>query len=117
MFARWLMANPKVAIFDEPTRGVDVGAKAEIYGLMVALLAQLTVPSGLRVAGAATTAAAPTAATLYREAMATTKDWKVHYVSTSTAAKVPFSESGDAGPASGIQAIDIGREPRSTRRR
>ncbi len=34
MFARWLLAEPKVAIFDEPTRGVDVGAKAEIYRLI-----------------------------------------------------------------------------------
>jgi len=34
MFARWLVTNPKVAIFDEPTRGVDVGAKADIYTLI-----------------------------------------------------------------------------------
>lgn len=34
MFARWLLAKPKVAIFDEPTRGVDVGAKADIYALI-----------------------------------------------------------------------------------
>ena len=33
-FARWLLANPKVCIFDEPTQGVDVGTKLEIYGLM-----------------------------------------------------------------------------------
>jgi ribose transport system ATP-binding protein len=26
--------NPKVMIFDEPTRGIDIGAKNEIYGLM-----------------------------------------------------------------------------------
>ena len=32
--ARWLMTNPKVLILDEPTQGIDVGAKAEIYHLM-----------------------------------------------------------------------------------
>jgi ribose transport system ATP-binding protein len=34
VLAKWLTFNPKVLIFDEPTRGVDVGAKAEIYALM-----------------------------------------------------------------------------------
>lgn len=38
MFARWLLADPKVAIFDEPTRGVDVGAKADIYALINGLV-------------------------------------------------------------------------------
>ncbi len=37
MFARWLMTKPKVGIFDEPTRGVDVGAKADIYALIESL--------------------------------------------------------------------------------
>ncbi len=32
--AKWLAAGPKVLIFDEPTRGIDVGAKAEIHGFM-----------------------------------------------------------------------------------
>jgi rhamnose transport system ATP-binding protein len=35
--ARWLAANPAVLILDEPTQGVDVGAKAEIHRLMVEL--------------------------------------------------------------------------------
>ncbi len=34
VLAKWLTLEPKVLIFDEPTRGVDVGAKAEIYALM-----------------------------------------------------------------------------------
>lgn len=40
IIARWLALNPKVLILDEPTRGVDVGAKAEIHGLMNQLVAQ-----------------------------------------------------------------------------
>lgn len=34
VLAKWLLANPKVLILDEPTRGVDVGAKSEIHALM-----------------------------------------------------------------------------------
>jgi ribose transport system ATP-binding protein len=34
VIARWLTLKPRVLILDEPTRGVDVGAKAEIHGLM-----------------------------------------------------------------------------------
>ena len=34
MIGRWLATDPKILILDEPTRGVDVGAKAEIYAIM-----------------------------------------------------------------------------------
>lgn len=34
VFAKWLMVQPQILIVDEPTRGVDVGAKAEIYEIM-----------------------------------------------------------------------------------
>ncbi len=37
VLARWLATKPKVLILDEPTRGIDVGAKAEIYALIEAL--------------------------------------------------------------------------------
>ena len=32
--AKWLVRNSRVVIFDEPTRGIDVAAKVEIYNLM-----------------------------------------------------------------------------------
>jgi len=38
VLAKWLIGVAKVFLFDEPTRGIDVGAKAEIYGLMVELI-------------------------------------------------------------------------------
>jgi ABC-type sugar transport system ATPase subunit len=34
LIARWLLANSRFLIFDEPTRGIDVGAKREVYALM-----------------------------------------------------------------------------------
>jgi rhamnose transport system ATP-binding protein len=38
--ARWLMTDPKVLILDEPTQGIDVGAKSEIYHLIGQLAAR-----------------------------------------------------------------------------
>ena len=38
VLGKWLAQNPKVLLLDEPTRGIDVGAKAEIYALMEALV-------------------------------------------------------------------------------
>ncbi len=34
VLARWLLAHSRLLLFDEPTRGIDVGAKAEIYAVM-----------------------------------------------------------------------------------
>ncbi|HEB32743.1 MAG TPA: sugar ABC transporter ATP-binding protein, partial [Spirochaetes bacterium] len=34
LISRWLLKEPKIIIFDEPTRGIDVGAKYEIYRLI-----------------------------------------------------------------------------------
>jgi ribose transport system ATP-binding protein len=40
VLAKWLEAQPRVLILDEPTRGIDVGAKAEIYGILRGLAAE-----------------------------------------------------------------------------
>ena len=40
VLAKWLLANTDVMIFDEPTRGIDVGAKMEIYRLMDQMAAE-----------------------------------------------------------------------------
>jgi ribose transport system ATP-binding protein len=38
VIAKWLSANVDIILFDEPTRGIDVGAKIEVYDLMIELL-------------------------------------------------------------------------------
>ncbi len=57
----------------------------------------------------ASAAAQQSAATLYREALASTKSWYVHYSSSSTSNKVTLVEHGNAGPASGTQSIEMGK--------
>ncbi|CAG4912563.1 sugar ABC transporter ATP-binding protein [Paraburkholderia saeva] len=38
VLGKWLATNPRVLIIDEPTRGIDVGAKAEVYGALAELV-------------------------------------------------------------------------------
>jgi len=40
VIAKWLAVNPKILLLDEPTRGIDVGAKSEIYNLIDELARQ-----------------------------------------------------------------------------
>jgi rhamnose transport system ATP-binding protein len=40
MLSKWLNANPKLLILDEPTRGIDVGAKAEVHHMVSDLAEQ-----------------------------------------------------------------------------
>jgi ribose transport system ATP-binding protein len=40
IIARWIAAGTRILLFDEPTRGIDIGAKAEIYGLIERLAAE-----------------------------------------------------------------------------
>jgi methyl-galactoside transport system ATP-binding protein len=37
IFSRWLLTEPEILILDEPTRGIDVGAKYEIYTIIADL--------------------------------------------------------------------------------
>jgi putative multiple sugar transport system ATP-binding protein len=40
LLAKWMFADPNVLILDEPTRGIDVGAKYEIYTIINRLVAE-----------------------------------------------------------------------------
>jgi ABC-type sugar transport system ATPase subunit len=40
VIAKWLATNPKILLLDEPTRGIDIGAKTEIYKLINELAGQ-----------------------------------------------------------------------------
>jgi len=40
VLAKWMFTDPDLLILDEPTRGIDVGAKYEIYGIIQSLAAQ-----------------------------------------------------------------------------
>jgi inositol transport system ATP-binding protein len=40
LISRWLLTGPSILILDEPTRGIDVGAKAEVHRLMTELAHQ-----------------------------------------------------------------------------
>jgi ABC-type sugar transport system ATPase subunit len=42
VLSRWLLVNPRILIVDEPTRGIDVGTKAEVHNLLRELAAQGT---------------------------------------------------------------------------
>jgi hypothetical protein len=75
-------------------------ARVALVGLVAAAAAQA--------APSAASGSTTSASTLYREAIATTRSWSVHYASTSTQAKETLLESGDAGPASGSQTVLMG---------
>jgi hypothetical protein len=87
--------------------------KRQVAGTALAgvLLAGPVLAATLATALGAPPAAAstPSASTLYREAVASTRSWSVHYTSSSTQSKVTLVESGDAGPASGTQTVLTGK--------
>ncbi len=74
-----------------------------------ALLAgAVAVGAGLAVTVATPAGATTSASALYKDALATTRVWSVHYDSASTQSKVTLVESGDAGPASASQTVTMG---------
>ena len=38
VISKWLLSNPEILIFDEPTRGIDIGAKTEVYKIITSLV-------------------------------------------------------------------------------
>ena len=80
----------------------SLGAATATATALVALVAPVT-------AAASTTSAAA----LYRQAIATTKSWSVHYASSSTQSKLTLVEIGNAGPASGTQLVSMGPSAQS----
>ena len=68
-----------------------------------------TLAGTVQTPAAAASASTPSVSTLYREAIATTRSWSVHYASSSIQSKVTLLESGDAGPASGTQTVLTGK--------
>ena len=79
-----------------------LAAGASAAGLAMGVAVQAT-PAG------ASTADQASASTLYKDALATTHAWSVHYDSTSTASSQTLVESGDAGPASASQTVTMGQ--------
>ncbi|MGA2473022.1 MAG: hypothetical protein ABSG39_05945, partial [Acidimicrobiales bacterium] len=68
-----------------------------------------TLAAAVQAPPAAASPSTPSVSTLYREAIATTRSWSVHYASSSIQSKVTLLESGDAGPASGTQTVLTGK--------
>jgi hypothetical protein len=79
-------------------------------GVLLAGAVAVGAAAGLAVGvGVPTPAGATTSASaLYKDALATTHAWSVHYSSDSTESKVTLVESGDAGPASASQTVTMG---------
>jgi hypothetical protein len=100
---RWLVTGPVVVGTRVASSVRAAGGAVAVVGA-AALVALVALPAG----PASASSSQPSAATLYRDAMASTKGWYVHYQSSSTQAKTTLEESGNAGPASGTQLIHMG---------
>jgi hypothetical protein len=88
-----------------------VDARGLLAGFLLAgaAAAGLAVGMPTQAAPAGATTADASASTLYKDALATTHAWSVHYNSTSTESSQTLAESGDAGPASASQTVTMGQ--------
>ena len=89
-----------------------VDARRLVAGVVLAGASAVGVAVGVTIQAApagATTVAESSASTLYKDALATTHSWSVHYDSTSTESNETLIESGDAGPASATQTVTMGQ--------
>jgi hypothetical protein len=86
-----------------------LSAAASAVALATALVAAPVLVVTDEVAPAAAASPSASASTLYKDALATTRSWSVHYASASTESKKTLEESGNAGPASASQTVLLGK--------
>jgi hypothetical protein len=88
-----------------------VDARSLVAGVLSAAALAVASAAVVLVGFEATPAAATTASAtdLYKDALATTHSWSIHYSSASTESKETLQESGNAGPASASQTVLLGK--------
>jgi hypothetical protein len=86
-----------------------VVARRLVTGVLLATAWATGVVTGATPVAAAPSGSGTSASSLYKDALATTHSWSVHYTSDSTESKQTLVQSGDAGPASGSQTDLMGK--------
>ena len=85
-------------------------ARRLVAGVLLAAAGATTgVAAGATPVAAAPSGSGTSASALYKDVLATTRSWSVHYASNSTQSKQTLVERGDAGPASGSQTVLMGK--------
>jgi hypothetical protein len=90
-------------------RQAAAGPLVALVALGTSASAALGLGLGLCPPAGAAPASATDATSLYHEAIATTRDWSVHYASQAKVSNGSLVETGDAGPASGTQQVALGQ--------
>ena len=84
-------------------------ARRLVAGVLLAAAGATGMAAGATPVAAAPSGSGTSASALYKDALATTRSWSVHYASNSTQSKQTLVERGDAGPASGSQTVLMGK--------